>query len=100
MRQLTMRVEDQIADAFYEFCNRQHIKPYELLGSIVDFYGRAEILTRKAEQKEFTRAEAMIELGRIVADMKHLAKANGEFKKAIGDMLEPHGVKIEELGLI
>ena len=94
-----MRVEDDIAEAFYRFCDRLQMKPYDLLGSIVDFYGRAEVLTRKAERKELTRADTLIELGHIVADVKSLAKANGEFKKAIGDMLEPHGITIDELGL-
>jgi len=65
----------------------------------VDFYGRAEVLTRKADRKELTRADTLIELGHIVADMKSMAKANGEFKKVIGDMLEPHGITIDELGL-
>lgn len=95
-----MRVEDKIADAFYRFCDRQHLKPYELLGVIVDFYGRAEVLTQKADGKKFSRAETLIELGHIVADMQNLAKANGEFKKAIADILRSHGVKIEELNLV
>jgi hypothetical protein len=100
MKQLTMRVDGEIAEAFYKFCDRLRIKPYDLLSSIVDFYGRAEILTRKVERRELTRAEVLIELGRIVADMKKFANANGEFKKAIGDMLEPHGIKFDELGVI
>ena len=99
MRQLTMRVADNVAEAFYQFCDRLQIKPYDLLGSIVDFYGRAEVLTRKVERKELTQADTLIELGHIVADVKSLAKANGEFKKAIGAMLEPHGITIDELGL-
>ncbi len=100
MKQLTMRVDEEIAEAFYKFCDRLRIKPYDLLSSIVDFYGRAEILTRKVERREVTRAEVLIELGRIVGDMKKFANANGEFKKAIGDMLEPHGIKFDELGVI
>lgn len=100
MRQINTRVEDPIAEAFYGFCQRLGMKPTVLLGSIIDFYGRSEILTRKAEAGKVTREEALIELGRIVADMRSLAKANGEFKEALGDMLEPHGIKIEELGAI
>ena len=100
MRQINIRVEDAIGEAFYGFCTRLGMKPTVLLNSIVDFYGRSEILTRKAEEKEITREEALIELGRIVADMRSLAKANGEFKKVLGDMLEPHGIRIEELGAI
>jgi len=100
MRQINFRVEDPIAEAFFTFCHRIRIRPTALLSSIVDFYGRSEILTRKAEEKKITREEAIIELGRIVADMRSLAKANGEFKKVLGDMLEPHGIRIDELGAI
>ena len=100
MRQINVRVEDPIAKAFYSFCQRLGMKPTVLLGSIVDFYGRSEILTRRAEKGKATRDEALIELGRIAGDMRSFAKANGEFKKALGDMLEPHGIKVEELGVI
>jgi len=100
MRQINVRVEDPIAEAFFAFCHRIGIRPTALLSSIIDFYGRSQILTRKSEEKRVTREEALIELGRIVADMRSLAKANGEFKKVLGDMLEPHGIRIEELGAI
>lgn len=100
MKQLTMRVDEEIAGAFYKFCDRLRIKPYDLLSSIVDFYGRAEILTGKVDRRELTRAEVLVELGHIVADMRKFANANGEFKKAMGTMLEPHGINIDELGVI
>jgi hypothetical protein len=100
MRQINVRVEDQIAEAFYGFCRRLEMKPTVLLSSIIDFYGRSEILTRKVEEKKVTKDEALIELGRIVADMRNFAKANGEFKEALGDMLQPHGINIEQLGVI
>jgi len=100
MKQLNLRVDDDISEAFYQFCKRNGIRPYELLGSIIDFYGRGEILTQKAERKELTQEEAMIELGHIIRDIKSYARANGEFKKAISTLLEPHGVKVDQLGLI
>ena len=97
MKQLTMRVEDGVADAFYQFCERQRTTPYELLGSIVSFYGRGEMLTRKTEQKAITQEEALIELGRIVADMQRFARANGEFRNAIANLLKPHGISLSNL---
>ena len=100
MRQINVRLEDPIAEAFYAFCQRLGMKPTFLLSSIIDFYGRSEILTRKAEEGKVTRDEALIELGRIVADMRSLAKANGEFKQVLGEMLASHGIRIEELGAI
>ncbi len=100
MKQINFRVDDSIGEAFSAFCQRIDTRPGALLGSIVDFYGRCEILAQKAAAKKVNREEALIELGRIVADMRSLAKANGEFKKFLADMLEPHGIKIEELGAI
>ena len=44
--------------------------------------------------------EVLVQFGQIVADMQKLSRANGEFKKAIGDVMEPYGIKIDELGLI
>jgi hypothetical protein len=99
MKQLNLRVEDQMAEAFYRFCEKVQVKPYELLGAIVDFYARAQILSEKVERQGLDQAEALIELGRIVAGMKSFAKANGEFKLAVGDMLKPYGVTLGELGL-
>lgn len=100
MKQINLRVKDEIAEAFYQFCERNQLRPYDLLGSIVDFYGRGEILTRKAEQQELIPEEALVQFGHIIADIKNYAKANGEFKKALSSLLEPYGVKIEQLGLI
>ena len=99
MKQINIPVEDEIAEAFYGFCHRTGMKPTVLLSTIIDFYGRSEILTRKLMENKVKKEEALIELGRIVADMRDFAKANGEFKGALGNMLRPHGVKIEELGM-
>jgi hypothetical protein len=93
-------MDDQIGEAFYRFCQRQKIKPSALLGSIIDFYGRSEILTEKAENGQISKQEMLVELGQIVADMQKLSKANGELKVAIGHLLQPYDIHIEELGLI
>jgi hypothetical protein len=97
MRQINVRVEEEIGQAFYEFCANQGITPYKLLGSIVGFYGRGEMLTRKQKEKAISEEEALIELGRIVDDMQRFAKANGEFLEAIAVLLKPHGVKLSSL---
>ena len=100
MKQINIRVNDQVAKAFYRFCERQKMKPSALLGSIIDFYGRSEVLTEKIERSQITKGEMLVQLGQIVADMQKLSKANGEFKKAIGDLLQSYGIHIDELGLI
>ena len=100
MKQINLRMDDQIGEAFYRFCQRQKIKPSALLDSIIDFYGRSEILTEKAENGQISKHEMLVELGQIVADMQKLSKANGELKVAIGHLLQPYDIHIEELGLI
>jgi len=100
LKQITTRVDDTIAEAFYAFCGRLHMSPYDLLSAIIGFYGRAEILTRGVENKTLSRSEALIEIGRIVSDMKKFSNANGEFRKAAGAILEPYGVNIDELGVM
>lgn len=95
------------------------MSPYDLLGAIIGSYGRAEILTRRlqnssraealvdfhgrpemqVENRQMTKAEVLIELGRIASDTQKLSRANEEFKKAIGGLLQNYGVTINELGL-
>ena len=100
MKQINLRMDDQIAAAFYRFCQRQKIKPSAVLSSIIDFYGRSEILTEKAESGQISKQEVFVELGQIVADMQKLSRANGELKAAIGHLLKPYDIDISELGLI
>ncbi|MEA3253616.1 MAG: hypothetical protein U9Q17_01565 [Chloroflexota bacterium] len=100
MKQINIRLDDHIVDAFYRFCQRQGTRPTALISSIIDFYGRSEILTEKMEGGQIAKDEVLVQFGQIVADMQKLSRANGEFKKAIGDVMEPYGIKIDELGLI
>jgi hypothetical protein len=97
MKQINVRVDDSLGQAFYRFCERQRVTPYELLNAIIGFYSRGQILTEKAEGGNLGRDEALIELGQIVSDMKKFAKANGEFTDAVADLLQPHGVTITQL---
>jgi hypothetical protein len=97
MKQINVRVDDELGEAFYRFCRAQDTTPYELLNAIIGFYSRGQILSEKAGQKALTQDEALIELGRIVADMKRFARANGAFTKAVGELLKPHGVTLSQL---
>ncbi len=97
MKQINVRMDDTLGEAFYRFCDGQGTTPYELLNAIVGFYSRGQILTEKAKKKALTQDEALVELGRIVADMKKFAQANGEFTKAVADLLKPHGVTLDKL---
>ena len=75
MKQINTRVDDQIADAFYRFCQRQRMKPSALLGAVIDFYGRSEMLAEKAESGQIGKHEMLVELGQIVADIQRLSRA-------------------------
>jgi hypothetical protein len=97
MKQINVRVEDKVGQAFYQFCERQRITPYELLSSIVGFYGRAEIITQGRDKKTLTDEEALIEVGRVVADMQKFAQANGEFLEGVAALLKPYGVELANL---
>lgn len=97
MKQINVRVDDEIGEAFYQFCKEQEITPYELLSSIVGFYGRGQIVTKKANEKMLTQEESLVQLGHIISDMQRFAKANGEFQKAVAALFEPHGVDLSNL---
>lgn len=99
MKQINLRTDDEIGEAFYRFCRRQKIKPSTLLGSIIDFYGRSEILAEKGKRGQVSKQEMLVELGQIVAGMQKLSKANGEFKVAMGHLLQPYNIDISELGM-
>lgn len=95
MKYIGLRVEDDLGDAFHRFCNEQGVSPYELLSSLVRFYARGQLLKEKANT--LGQDEALMQLGDIVRDMKRFANANGEFAKAVSDLLEPHGVSLDML---
>jgi len=99
MKQITTRVDDNISKGFYIFCKKLKLSPYDLLGAIIDFYGRTEILNQKMEKGDLTKAEGIIEIGRIVSDMKIFSNANVEFIKSMSVILKPYGIKLDELGL-
>ena len=100
MRQINIRVDDTIAEAFFRLSKKQGIKPTTLLGTIVDFYGRCEILCEQMERGEIAKDEMLVQLGQIVADMQKFSKANSEFRTAIGALLQPYGIRIDDLGLV
>jgi len=93
MKQINVRVPDKVGQAFYKFCERQEITPYELLSAIVGFYGRAELIAEKTISKE----EALVELGKVISDIQKFARANGEFLRGVAAVLEPYGVRLSDL---
>lgn len=97
MKQLNFRVDNEIGEAFYDFCDSQGIKPYDLLEAIVNLYGRSQLIKQKMGKGEITQNEAFIELGKIVADAKKMAQANGEFQVALNELLKPYNVSISEI---
>lgn len=99
MKQINVRVDDQIAGAFYRFCQRLDMEPASLVRSFISIYGRFELLMQRVERGEASKDETFIELGRILADVKQLGRANGEFKGVIEDLLKPHGISVSALGL-
>lgn len=97
MKQLNLRVEDEILKAFYDFCKKQGTTPYQLLGSIVSFYGRAMILRSRMDENKISQEEALIELGHILEDVRRFARANGEFREAVTSLLKPYGITLDRL---
>jgi len=90
---LAFKVEREVGDAFWEFCNQKlNIKPYRLLENIINFYGRSYIITKKADKGELSNEDTFIELGKILSDMKELAHANGEFQATLQEVCKPYGI--------
>jgi hypothetical protein len=99
MKQINLRVEDEIKSAFFRFCERQGIGPYEALVAMIRAWARAELLREKFEAKELDRAGALIELGRLVEDLQKVIRLNGEFRQAVAYAATPYQIGISELGL-
>jgi hypothetical protein len=97
MKQINIRVDDKIGGAFYEFCKDQGITPYELLSSIIGFYGRGKMLTQKMDDEALSQEEVLVELGHIISDMQRFSQANGEFLEAIAVLLKPYGIDFDNL---
>lgn len=100
MIQFSFRVTDEVGESFKNFCEDQGIKPYQLLETIVSFYGRAQLINSKFKEGRLTKEEAFVELGRIMGDAKQFAKANGEFKEAMDRLLKPYGLDTRAFGLM
>ena len=99
MKQINLRVEDEIKSAFLRFCKRQGIGPNEALTTIVRAWAQAELLRERVEAKNLDRAIALIELGRLVQDLQKIIRLNGEFRQAVALATALYQVDIKELGL-
>ena len=99
MKQINLRVEDEFKSAFFRFCERQSIGPYEALTTIIRAWAQAELLREQIEAKKLDRASALIEVGRLLQDLKKVTRLNGEFRQAVACAAAPYQVDISELGL-
>ena len=99
MKQINLRVEDEIKSAFFRFCERQGIGPNEALTTIVRAWAQAELLREKVEAKTLDRASALMEMGRLVQDLQKFNRLDGEFRQAVACAAAPYNIDIGELGL-
>ncbi len=99
MKQINLRVEDGIKDAYLRFCKRQGIGPNEALAAIVRAWAQAEILKEQVEENKLDRATALIEMGHLVEDLQKIIKLNGEFRKGLAAAAAEFKVNIKDLGL-
>ncbi len=99
MKQINLRVEDGIKDAYLRFCKRQGIGPNEALSAIVRAWAQAEILKEQVEENKLDRATALIEMGHLVEDLQKIIKLNGEFRKGLAAAAAEFKVNIKDLGL-
>ena len=99
MKQINLRVEDNIKSAFLRFCERQGIGPNEALTTIVRAWAQAELLREKVEAKTLDRSSALIEMGHLVQDLQKITRLNGEFRQAVAFAAAPYQISISELGL-
>ena len=99
MKQINLRVEDEIKSAFFRFCERQGIGPYEALTTMIRAWAQAELLREQVEARKLDRASALVELGRLIQDLQKVTRLNGEFRQAVACAAAPYQIDISELGL-
>jgi len=99
MKQINLRVEDEIKSAFFRFCERQGIGPNEALTAIVRAWAQAELLRERIKAGAVDQASALIEMGRLVQDLQKIMRLNGEFRKAVAYAAAPYNINIGQLGL-
>ena len=99
MKQINLKVEDEIKSAFFRFCERQGIGPNEALTTLVRAWAQAELLREKVEAKTLDRASALVEMGRLVQDLQKVTRLNGEFREAVACAADLYQISISELGL-
>jgi len=96
MKQVNVRVDDELGEALYRFCDRQGITPYDLLRAIVGFYGRGQLLIEKAERRELAPDEALIALSYMIPDRRKFTP-DKKFLGTISELLRRHGVDLRSL---
>ena len=99
MKQINLRVEDDIKSAFFRFCERQGMGPNEALTTVIRAWARAELLREKVEAKTLDRASALMEMGHLVQDLQRFNRLDGDFRQAVACAAAPYQIGISELGL-
>ena len=98
MKQINIRLEDEVVDNFHSFCNRQGVKGYTFLTTIVMAYAMAESITRQLQAEEIGRPQALLEVGKLARQVQTVAKVNGQFTHMLSALTEQFGVTPADLG--
>ena len=55
MKELNIRVSDELGEAFCEFCEEHDIQPDDALQTLVNLYGRAQIDMQEMKEGKLTK---------------------------------------------
>lgn len=99
MYQINVKVEPELGEAYYRFCQRQEVGHYALLNRIVEGFGRCQLLDEAMKKGNIEQEEAMKSLGEILTSLQLIARLNGQFKADVSRFLEPRGLTLDKLGL-
>ena len=99
MKQINLRVEDDIKAAYFRFCKRQRIGTTEALVAIVRAWGQAEMLREAVKKNKLDRGSSLVALGRLVEDTQKVTRLNKQFSETVAVVTAPYNVDIKDLGL-
>ena len=99
MKQLNVRVDDDIKDAYFRFCKRQRIGPTEALVAIVRAWGQAELLREAIKKNKLQRGSSLVALGHLVEDTHKVTRLHKQFSETVAVVTAPYNVDIKDLGL-
>ena len=73
MKELKILVNENISEAFYEFCSEHGTDPDNVIQSLVNLYGRVQIDMQKAKEGKLSIDSASQEANEIMAEWLDLA---------------------------